>query len=353
MLLSKVLTWSARDIFNEDLLRGELQPIPEKFENASDWVEKFRPYVLEEVHASLLKKLSSKSYFEANLTSISVPREFGASTMFTSVHGSIDSESLLRLNMNDAVPDTEEEVTDTNDSSESTVMSFLGFYSLKTASKNLTCINESTKIIVAKVTVFKDKERQHNCSILVNKQLWQEEVEAYGDSRDWSLFFLPSCLISPSINIDRALNEVSLLRENESLLIEQMMKGVYTEVELELPQMNPLLRTSGSLNEHQHQAVQKVLLKMTSPRHDSLPSIQLIHGPPGTGKSSTLVSIIRGLLMKEKHVLVTAPTNFAVCELAGRSLRNLSSDYPRHQIVLHGSKTRLKLDNELEKIHLS
>ncbi len=340
----------------------KLQAIPSKFNDVSDWVEKFRPYVIEEVHASLLKELSSEKYFEAKFTlnATSIPKrvEMGPTTLLL---GSIDSKAFSLLNMNDAPLDTEE-TDEQTDPSESTVMSFLGIFSLKTPSTSRTCIDSSTKIIVAKVMVINDpkqgsntdEETKNNCSILINRQIWQEEVEAYGDSRDWSLFFLPSCLISPSENIDRALNEVSLLQENPNLVLQQMMKSVFTEDEgeLELAQMNQLIHTSGSLNEHQDKAVQKVLLKMMSPSN-SLSSIQLIHGPPGTGKSSTLVSIIRGLLMKKNHVLVTAPTNFAVCELAGRSLRNLPLDFPMHQIVLHGSKTRLKLDNELEKIHLS
>ena len=129
MLLSKVLSWSAKDIFNEKLLCDKLQAIPSKFNDVSDWVEKFRPYVIEEVHANLLKELSSEKYFEAKFTLnfTSVPkREVMVPT--TLLLGSLDSKAFSLLNMNDAPLDTEETDEQTNPS-ESTVMSFLGIFS--------------------------------------------------------------------------------------------------------------------------------------------------------------------------------------------------------------------------------
>lgn len=42
----------------------------------------------------------------------------------------------------------------------------------------------------------------------------------------------------------------------------------------------------------------------------------IIHGPPGTGKTTTLVALIRELMLHEKRVLVCAPSNNAVDLLA-------------------------------------
>lgn len=44
--------------------------------------------------------------------------------------------------------------------------------------------------------------------------------------------------------------------------------------------------------------------------------MSIIHGPPGTGKTTTLISVIRSLLKNEKRVLVCAPSNNAVDLLA-------------------------------------
>lgn len=58
-----------------------------------------------------------------------------------------------------------------------------------------------------------------------------------------------------------------------------------------------------SLNESQQQALQKVL---------EATDIAIIHGPPGTGKTTTLVQAIRQTVQLEKQVLVCAPSNAAV-----------------------------------------
>ena len=46
--------------------------------------------------------------------------------------------------------------------------------------------------------------------------------------------------------------------------------------------------------------------------------VSLIHGPPGTGKTTTLVALIQRLLRKESQLLVCAPSNVAVDLLAER-----------------------------------
>jgi ATP-dependent RNA/DNA helicase IGHMBP2 len=61
--------------------------------------------------------------------------------------------------------------------------------------------------------------------------------------------------------------------------------------------------TVSSLNQSQNGAVQKALAAR---------DIAVIHGPPGTGKTTTLVQAIRLTLQNEKQVLVCAPTNTAV-----------------------------------------
>ncbi len=55
------------------------------------------------------------------------------------------------------------------------------------------------------------------------------------------------------------------------------------------------------------------------------PHIGVIHGPPGTGKTTTLVALVQELARHEKRILVCAPSNNAVDLLAERiSARGLS-----------------------------
>ena len=63
------------------------------------------------------------------------------------------------------------------------------------------------------------------------------------------------------------------------------------------------------LNASQNKAIQQVMLAS---------DLAIIHGPPGTGKTTTLVQVIQRTLDNEKQVLVCAPSNTAVDLLTER-----------------------------------
>ncbi|KAA5532726.1 AAA family ATPase [Taibaiella lutea] len=61
---------------------------------------------------------------------------------------------------------------------------------------------------------------------------------------------------------------------------------------------------SSKLNASQNNAVQKIIASN---------ELAIVHGPPGTGKTTTLVAAIKAILQKEeKQILVVAPSNAAV-----------------------------------------
>lgn len=76
---------------------------------------------------------------------------------------------------------------------------------------------------------------------------------------------------------------------------------------LELQWQNP------ELNLSQQQAVRSVFVSE---------GLSIIHGPPGTGKSTTLCEVIVQLLKKGEKILVSAPSNTAIDHLAKVLLKN-------------------------------
>jgi DNA replication protein DnaC len=78
--------------------------------------------------------------------------------------------------------------------------------------------------------------------------------------------------------------------------------------------------------------------------------ISLLHGPPGTGKTSTLVVLLFGLIEKRMRVVFVAPTNHAAKDCARRFdklLRSFEQDViGMHDYVLLGNEEQLKLKND-------
>ncbi|KAM7252228.1 hypothetical protein ACFE04_024111 [Oxalis oulophora] len=116
------------------------------------------------------------------------------------------------------------------------------------------------------------------------------------------------------------------------------------------------ITSSLSLNESQRNAVLTCLHKVHC---DHKPSVELIWGPPGTGKTKT-VSILLFTLLRMKHrILTCAATNIATTEVASRVLK-LANESSRTDnlpcslgdILLFGNKKRLKVASEIEEIYL-
>lgn len=70
--------------------------------------------------------------------------------------------------------------------------------------------------------------------------------------------------------------------------------------------------TTEQFNEFQIEALKK---------SQFLPKVQIIHGPPGTGKTTTLVAIIQALREQGKTVIASAPSNAAIDHLAKQLIK--------------------------------
>lgn len=88
-------------------------------------------------------------------------------------------------------------------------------------------------------------------------------------------------------------------------------------------------------------------------------SIKLLWGPPGTGKTKTISSILWAMLIKGRRTLACAPTNTAVLEIAARivklTVETSDGTVFLNDIVLFGNKKKMKIDDDyyLSKVYLN
>lgn len=100
-----------------------------------------------------------------------------------------------------------------------------------------------------------------------------------------------------------ALREVMKAEDNRVAELREWLLGEGATNNTVHASTNIPQQPTGLLNESQQAALQKVV---------NAPDIAFIHGPPGTGKTTTLVEAIDEIVKVENQVLVCAPSNAAV-----------------------------------------
>ena len=99
--------------------------------------------------------------------------------------------------------------------------------------------------------------------------------------------------------MDIAMEKVINASHNRLATLRDVMYGIKSP---EFDKIDASVYSTG-LNQSQNTAVQKII---------AAKDIAIIHGPPGTGKTTTLVQAIRQTLKNEKQVLVCSSSNTAV-----------------------------------------
>ncbi|ORY41317.1 P-loop containing nucleoside triphosphate hydrolase protein [Rhizoclosmatium globosum] len=122
------------------------------------------------------------------------------------------------------------------------------------------------------------------------------------------------------------------LRIGESLL-NVLLHG--TQPSFSTRPAKPIEFLNQMLNDSQKDAVAKCL---------AADAVALIHGPPGTGKTETVVELVRQLVKRGDRVLLCGPSNISVDTLAARLTPHLN---PNLQFTRIGHPSRVRRDQVL------
>jgi ATP-dependent RNA/DNA helicase IGHMBP2 len=125
----------------------------------------------------------------------------------------------------------------------------------------------------------------------------------------------------PTFRLDVASDEIARLRMTGALAqartaergrLAQLRDALVGVRPLKTEEPKPLEVMDGGLNASQQEAVEHAL---------SAADVAIIHGPPGTGKTTTVIELIRQAVARGEKVLACAPSNLAVDNLLERLVR--------------------------------
>ncbi|XP_044475800.1 uncharacterized protein LOC123203506 isoform X3 [Mangifera indica] len=339
--INTLFSWSLDDIRNKNLFSHKVEKIPESFESVTQYLGSFVYPLLEETRAELFSPMEIIS--RAPYAKVDVFRPLGSELFDVKIdywrnrfsnNGKEPYKTLPGdiLILADAKPET---ISDLE-----RVGRMWSFLSVMTIAED---DNDSTS------TYFKVK---------ASKSIQQFE-------REKSLFVIFLANITTNRRIWKSLNMSRNLK-----IIKKVLRG--NSVSEESCQVCSELNggilyekfgsgLSSTLNASQLNAV---LACLDGVRCDHKSSVQLIWGPPGTGKTKAVSMLLFTLLKTKCRTLTCAPTNVAITEVASRVLKLLkesikTDDYgsetlmlPLGDILLFGSKERLKVGQEIEEIYL-
>ncbi|MCL7048382.1 hypothetical protein MKW94_011543 [Papaver nudicaule] len=327
-LVDRLFSWTLKDIFNQNFYKDKVKPIPETFTSVEHYFNSFRYPLLEETRAELFTNMS-------NLTQ---------SPTCVIKH--------LIENDDESTPDDELtytmilEKSITEDVYVPQVWDVIAFSDVKSAR-----VEDLARIsyIPALVQGVDDEGKSYIVKILVSKPV---DFDQGAQKKIEKLFAVYLANIATNCRIWRAFNGRNLSIVEE-VLDAAPQGGSDCPVCSQDPECvlgkdlyEDLL--SFNLNVPQREAMLNSLLSSLC-HHNHKSSVKLVWGPPGTGKTKTVATLLWALLQMKCKTLTCAPTNTAVVEVTSRLVEIVKQKlkhrrYGLGDIVLLGNEDRMKIE---------
>ena len=329
-----VLSWRVEDIRRKSIYDTSIQRIPAEFPDLHTYCNSFHLHILEEMRSTLKKEIDEKDF------SLSCAIEYTKQTVASTI------------TLKPSIHSCE-----------------LGIFYHQSQSQSLLPNSTSFLTKIQREKLDPIVENGLDCVWLCDffyahsseSQDFERSLDDGGKSLRWSLILLDASL-TPFVRICNALSNLSAQR---SLPASRIQKELLTALANSAEGTDPdpsatvLSPMASKLNESQRLAICRCVRACGA---GLLSAIQVVHGPPGTGKTATLVALLSTLLTagngKKRRVWVAAPTNQAICEVARRACRDLvldqNSNVEPFELVLIGDESRLVFNgpSNLKLLHL-
>ncbi|KAM7523914.1 hypothetical protein LguiA_013816 [Lonicera macranthoides] len=336
-LVDVVFSWSIADVLNNNLYNSKVAEIPMTFASTSHYMESFIHPLMEETRADLLSSMSmlsrapTREIFEVKLAiDYKPPKDL----LYV-----IPLQRLRQNEIRGGMYDPE-------------VGDLIAF-----TNKRPKCgddLNTPKRPYVIALVLEASDEYSEKVLILSSKPiLFEEEGNKTATKRE-KLFIVYLTNMTTNIRIWTALNSdqqhmniIKKVLQTDSTVHSECDKCSSESVNRAAISRSREIIRSFKLDNSQESAV----LSCVSTRechHRS--TVKLIWGPPGTGKTKTVGSLLFALLKMKCRTLTCAPTNVAVLGVASRlmSLVRGALEYDTYgfgDIVLFGNGERMKINN--------
>ncbi|KAF8077354.1 hypothetical protein N665_1044s0014 [Sinapis alba] len=318
-LVNEVFSWSIQKILNEDIFKERIRTIPDKFWSVDEYLNCFVPHLLEETRRELCSSLGTLS--KAPVFYIhSVEARTIKETSRRSNHFNIS----LKVGGKSAIYEPK-------------CGDLIGL----TEAGRPRSISDLNPLVLAYVFSVQDET---SFSVHLSTYISIDEKFPFGSG-----VFLMT--LTTNTRIWKALhNEGANLSLIESVL-QANTEGTEHSVSSRTwgNNVTDIIRST-NLNASQESAV---LSCLETRSFSEKTSVKLIWGPPGTGKTKTVTTLLFALLNLGCKTVVCAPTNTAVVGVASRLLalvkESSSSDHSAYglgNIVLAGKRVRMGIDSK-------
>ncbi|KAJ4710304.1 p-loop nucleoside triphosphate hydrolase superfamily protein [Melia azedarach] len=342
-----LFSWSLEDIFNNNLLKEKVEKIPLSFQSVGQYLGSFVSPLLEETRARLFSSMEtiSRAPF-AEVVAFEESKPYGTKLYDVKVNNwknrlsnrGKEPYKILPgdiLVMTDAKPETADDLQRVG-----RVWTFVSVIKVPQNEDETDTTSTCFKVRVGKDLQVDDNRKSlyviFLSNILPNRRIWISLCK-HGNLR----------VIKEILCTDAVAEKECELYPAQSELIWDEISGH---------------RLSSVLNDSQLKAVYSCLGRMQCDL-DHRGTVDLIWGPPGTGKTKTVSMLVFILLKMNCRTLVCAPTNVAIKELASRVLTLVKESverdshghtlfYPLGEILLFGNHEQLKVDAGIEQIYL-
>ncbi|XP_059643475.1 helicase SEN1-like [Cornus florida] len=339
-LIDYVFSWSIADVLNKDLYKTKVKEIPKTFASIGDYMDSFIYPLIEETHADLFSSMTTVSHaLTCKILAVEIskgykpPKDLYYNIVLRRTREIENDKGMYEPQVGDLIALTE------------------------VSPKCIDDLNRPKRPYLVALILEKKSGDDYSVKFSIlssNDIIFNQETKK--DKKKETLFAVYLTNMTTNIRIWKALNyqleggNMNIIRE--VLQINSTVGTNCAQCQSEESTSAVISKARGAVSSFKLDDSQKAAIVSciaTRECHHQN-SVKLIWGPPGTGKTKTVASLLSALLKMKCRTLTCAPTNVAVLGVTKR-LMNLVREAPKYDtyglgdIVLFGNGERMKIDD--------